>query len=166
MVAFGHTAIGVIVGIAAYQALRQGDIALGLIATGFLGIISHYLMDLVPHGHFFRGEGKFEKLIIWIILFDLLLPILFLLSVAHFLSKNPIEILYILFGIGGAQLPDVVDSLMRLKFLPTQGILKLEKGFHQATHWHGTKEKTLLFSFYDIWQVSFFALAVLLLIFY
>lgn len=166
MVAFGHTAIGTIIGVASYQTLGKGDIALGLIATGFLGVLSHYLMDLLPHGHFFRDPEKYEKLIIWVILFDLALPVLFLLGSAHFLGKSGTEILYILFGIGGAQLPDVLDGLRRIQLLPEFKILRVENNFHMSTHWHGKEEKALLFSFYDIWQVSVFVLAVLVLINY
>ena len=164
MVAFGHTGVGVLVGVAAYHAFGKGDIALGLIATGFLGVISHYLADLIPHGHFFRTQEKYDKLIIWVILFDLLLPILFLLSTAHYMQKNPIEILYILFGIGGSQLPDVIGGLSELKLLPENKLLKLEHKFHMSTHWHGQNEKALLFSLYDIWQITVFILAVLAII--
>lgn len=166
MVAFGHTAVGTLVGVASYRIFGQGDIALGLIATGFLGVLSHYLMDLVPHGHFFRDSKKYEKLIIWVILFDLALPVLFLLGLAHLSGKSSIEILYILFGMGGAQLPDILDGLKRINLLPEFKILKIESDFHQSTHWHGKEEKALLFSFYDIWQVLVFVLAVLVLIYY
>ncbi len=166
MVAFGHTAVGTLVGVAAYHVFGKGDIALGLIAAGFLGVVSHYLADLIPHGHFFRPPQKFEKLIIWVILFDLLLPILFLLATAHYLQKNPTEILYILFGIGGAQLPDVLGGLKQLKLLPEIKILAAENKFHMSTHWHGQNEKALLFSFYDIWQIAVFILAILSIIYF
>jgi hypothetical protein len=164
MVAFGHTAVGVIVGVGAYQVFGHGDLTTGLIATGALGVISHYIMDCVPHGHFFRGSEKFDKLIIWVILFDLLMPILLLLGSAHYLGKNIPEILYVLFGIGGSQLPDVLDGLMRIKILPRVSFLKLESSFHEATHWHGKDETTLLFTIYDIWQIAVFVLAFYILV--
>lgn len=163
MVAFGHTAVGAIVGVISYKTFGQGDIALGLISTGFAGWISHYLADLMPHGHFFREEG-FEKKIIWVIIFDLLLPILLLLGFAHYFNNSYIKILYIVFGIGGAQLPDVLGGLRKLELLPKIYILNREYNFHMSTHWHGTKDKTLLWSLKDIWQVLTFILAILLLI--
>lgn len=164
MVAFGHTAVGVIVGVGTYQLFGHGDLAAGLIATGILGVVSHYIMDCVPHGHFFKGEANFEHLIIWIILFDLLLPVLFLLATAHYIGKTPVEILFVLFGIGGSQLPDVIDSLMKIRLLPKAKLLKLENKFHQSTHWHGKGEKTLLFTFFDIWQIAVFILAYVVLV--
>ncbi len=160
MVAFGHTAVGTLVGIAAYQVFGQGDIALGLIATGFLGILSHYLMDFVPHGHFFRGSKNYEKLIIWVIILDLALPVIFLLGMAHLLGKSGTEILYILFGMGGSQLPDIIDGLRWINLLPEYRLLKIESDFHQSTHWHGKEEKALLFSYPDSWQIAVFGLAL------
>ena len=132
MVAFGHTAVGTLVGIASYQAFGKGDIALGLIMTGLIGILSHYLMDLVPHGHFFTDPKKYDKLILWVIIFDVLLPFLFILGLAHTLNKSGTEILYIFFGIGGAQLPDVLDGLKRLKLLPKIPILEAENKFRKV----------------------------------
>ncbi len=164
MVAFGHTAVGTLVGIASYQAFGKGDIALGLIASGFLGILSHYLMDLIPHGHFFRGTENYKKMIIvWVIIFDLVIPAVFLLSLSHLFGKNITQILYILFAIGGAQLPDVLGGLKRIDLLPNLKIFKVENVFHMGTHWHGAEEKALLWGFRDIWQVLAFVLAVLFL---
>lgn len=164
MVAFGHTAVGTIVGVASYKLLGQSDIALGLIGAGSGGIISHYLMDLMPHGHFFRGDRDFNKYINWVIMFDVLIPILFLLILSHFLNKSPIGILYILFAIGGAQLPDIIMGLRRLNLLPDIKIIRTEYNFHVSTHWHGKFDKALLFSVKDIWQVLMFLLAILILI--
>lgn len=163
MVAFGHTSVGTIVGIASYQAFGKGDIALGLIATGFIGLISHYLMDFVPHGHFFTDPKKFEKLILWVILLDLLLPVLIVLATAHSIGKNATEILYILFGIGGAQLPDVIFGLKELKLLSENKLLKTEGDFHESTHWHGKREKALLWGWRDIWQIIMLILAFITL---
>lgn len=162
MVAFGHTAVGTLVGVVSYKILGQGDIALGLIITGFIGWVSHYLTDLIPHGHFFR-EG-FEQKIIWVIIFDLLIPVLFILGLAHYFAKSYIEILYLLFGIGGAQLPDVLSGLRNIRVLPKINILNKEYNFHMSTHWHGQEENALLFTIKDIWQVLLFILAVLVLV--
>lgn len=164
MVAFGHTAIGVIVGAASYQVLAKSDIALGLILTGIFGVVSHYLMDLVPHGHYFTGMKSYDKLIIWVIIFDLLLPIIFILTLAHFLNKSGTEILYLVFGIGGAQLPDVLDGLKRIRLLPKINLLEAENKFHASTHWHGKEEQALKFSYLDVWQVTVLFLSLFILI--
>lgn len=163
MVSFGHTAIGTIVGITTFHTLGKGDIAVGLVAAGFAGWASHYITDLIPHGHFFRSERDYKRFIPWVIIFDLLIPILFLLGLAHFLGKSPVEILYILFGIGGAQLPDVLSGLRSIKILPKLGLLNIEYNFHMSTHWHGQGEKALLFNYRDIWQITAFLLAMVIL---
>lgn len=164
MIALGHTGIGTLIGIASYQTLGKGDIALGLVATGCAGVISHYLADLLPHGHFF-GAGKYEKLIIWVILFDLMLPVLLILGLAHYLGRSGSEILYILFGIGGAQLPDVLDGLKTIRLLPKIGLLEAENKFHQSTHWHGIGDKLIMISFFDVWQFLVLTSAIIVLIF-
>ena len=53
MIAIGHTSVGVIVGTAAYQLLPDTiSLPWQVIITGTAGIASHYLMDLMPHGHY------------------------------------------------------------------------------------------------------------------
>lgn len=165
MVAFGHSAVGTIVGIGTYHLIAEhSDLALGLIAAGFAGVVSHYLMDLMPHGHFFRGEANFKKYINLVIIFDLFLPILLILSLAHFFNKSALEILYILFAIGGAQLPDILMGLEKQNLLYKTKIFQLESRFHMSTHWHGIGERALLFNKGDIWQFLAFILALVLII--
>lgn len=110
---------------------------------------------------FFR-EG-FEEKIIWVIIFDLMIPIIFILSLAHYFGESYTEILYLVFGIGGAQLPDVLSGLRNIRLLPKKGFLNKEFNFHMSTHWHGQNENALLISAMDIWQVLMFLLAILIL---
>lgn len=163
MVAFGHTAVGAIVGVIGYQTFGHGNLALGLIETGILGVFSHYIFDLIPHGHFFNDPKKYKKYIPTVIVFDLALPVLFLLWLGYSEGKSTYELLYILFGIGGSQLPDVLDGLGRLKILPRTGLFKTEKAIHHSTHWHGKDGKALLFTVFDFWQVLIFGLAILVI---
>lgn len=162
MVAFGHTAVGTIIGVAAYQLIGQGDVAVGLIAAGGAGVLSHYLMDFMPHGHFFR-EKDYKKYINWVIAFDLSLPVILLLLLAHYLGRNPLEILYILFGIGGAQLPDILTGLRKLDLLPNYQFFKTEDEFHQKTHWHKKFYTSSPFNITDFWQLLMLVLAVLVI---
>lgn len=166
MVAFGHTAVGTVVGISVYHFLGPGDIATGLITAGAAGWFSHYVFDTIPHGHFFRSSKNYERNILLVIIFDVITPAVFLLFLAHSLGKNPIEILYLVFGIGGAQLPDVVAGITTLGLLPSYNFIKAEYKFHMGTHWHGKDDQALLFSIKDIWQILFFILAILVLIKY
>jgi len=165
MVAFGHTAIGVIIGVTSYHFLGSGDLATGLITTGAVGVTSHYLADLMPHGHFFR-HLKYKSSILWVIIFDVFLSVALFLGFSHFLGKNIEQILYIFFGIGGSQLPDVLDGLIYMDLLPKKSLLKMENRFHQWTHWHGKNEHALLWSYTDIWQILTVVLALLILLKY
>ena len=157
MVAFGHTAVGAIVGIYTYQHLGATDPITGLLVAGTVGVVSHYIADTIPHGHFFP-EKEYRQKVGYAIVFDLFLSILV------YLSSNILFTLFVLFGIGGSQLPDVVDGLIYTKRLPNKGLLKLEHSFHLATHWHGTKEKTLLWSIWDTWQIALFFFGLYLLL--
>lgn len=152
MIAAGHTAVGMIVGAATYQILGQGDLATGLIAAGTAGLVSHYLTDFIPHGHFVKPD-KLKKVLLPIIIFDLLLPIFLFLGLTYLKSGFNERLLYIMFGIGGAQLPDVLDGLIFIGFLKNKGLIKAENDFHQSLHWHGTGVKALLIGTRDIWQV-------------
>src|SRR6185437_485531 len=153
MVAFGHTALGAGVGLLIYKLIGQSlPPAEELILAGAAGVVSHYVMDTVPHGHFFV-KGDFRKQVKPVLLFDLGLGIL-LFAFWSLINLGLSQAFWsILFGIGGAQLPDVVDGLMGAEVLPAEGFLKTEHEFHQSTHWHGSGENGLLWGKRDIWQI-------------
>jgi hypothetical protein len=156
MVAFGHTAVGALVGLASYQQFGNSDPISGLIITGAVGVVSHYVMDCFPHGHFFR-EKDYKKKVGLVIIFDLFLSVaLYILTAYYFSTFNILYTLYILFGIGGSQLPDILDGLIYIGILPKKGLLKVEHHLHTATHWHGKKEKAILWNIWDIWQIVIF----------
>jgi len=164
MVAFGHTSVGAIVGYIAFQQLGTDNPIQGLLITGTVGVISHYIMDCVPHGHFFR-HGEYKSKVLPVIIFDLALSVIIYLAVAYYFSnQNILFTFYILFGIGGSQLPDILDGLIYIGVLKSKGILKVENNIHIATHWHGKKNKVLLWSLWDIWQIGFFLFGLYLLV--
>lgn len=152
MVAVGHTAVGTIIGVTTYNFLNQGDLASGLIATGILGVVSHYITDFIPHGHFVKPD-KLKKYLTPIIIFDVLLPIFLILEVIFLKEGFSPKFFYIMFGIGGVQLPDVLDGLIYTKLIKPDWLLKVENNFHQSLHWHGTGSKTLLLGIRDLWQM-------------
>lgn len=167
MVAFGHTAVGGIIGVVAFSYIHPySDPVVGLLQTGAIGVISHYIMDFVPHGHFFR-EHEYKKNVFYVIVFDLFLSVLLYTGLSLYLSEyNLLFTLYVLFGIGGSQLPDIIDGLMYVGILPKKGLLQVEHDLHVATHWHGKREKALLWGWADLWQVSVFLIGVLVLFLY
>lgn len=159
MVAFGHTAVGTLVGLGVYQYLGASDPVTGVVVAGAAGLVSHYLADLMPHGHFIKHKDFKSKVYLEII-FNLFLSIALILGLIFFQEGLSTKWWYVLFGIGGAQLPDVLDGLIYIGFFPNKGIIKTENKFHQWTHWHAIWKKGILidglpWEFWkrDIWQV-------------
>lgn len=163
MVALGHTAVGVIVGFTAYQFLGHGDLATGLAITGAAGIVSHYITDFIPHGHFVKPK-KLKPVLPLVIVFDLFLPIFLILLWMFSKDGLSVKLFYVLSGIIGSQLPDVLDGLIFINVFKRKGLIKTEYDFHQGLHWHGRDAKTLLLGFYDIWQVLMILIALFLVI--
>lgn len=161
MVAFGHSAVGVSVGVVTYSAFASHNPVLGLAVAGALGIASHYLCDLIPHGHFVKFNDLKKKIFV-VIVFDLIFSIL-LFSGAEFLKNGlTLRLLYILFGIGGALIPDVIDTSININLLPYKGFFKYEYDLQQLMHWHGSKEKGLPIGWWDISQFGLVILALYL----
>lgn len=161
MIAFGHTAVGAMVGLAGYHLLGNGNPIVGVGITGAAGIVSHYIFDVIPHGHFFR-EGNYKEKIKYVIVFDFGLSLLIFTGLAYIQQDISLKLLYFLAGLSGSQLPDILDGLIYSEILPNEGFFKVENKFHQATHWHGVKEKALLISKWDLWQVITVLLALYL----
>ena len=153
MVAFGHTALGTTIGLYGSQVFSISEPLTGLISTAGAGFISHYIADLIPHGHLIKFKDYRKKLLA-VIFFDVFLGLVLFLGLAYQKFDLSLNFLYILFGIGGSQLPDIIDGLIYTKFLPNTGLLKLENTFHSGTHWHGDKYKALAWGKRDIWQVT------------
>lgn len=137
MIAAGHTSMGVIVGLSAATFL-PAELPLWqlVLLSGALGIASHYLMDVVPHGHYdfeSRHPSPTESRRLAL---DLVIPIAILAVV-----------LLLKFGLGpaswlvgaavtGAQIPDVFDGLLASGRIPRWRWALAEKRFHLGTHWH------------------------------
>ncbi len=162
MIAFGHTAVGAIVGVGVYHFLPDQPLT-SLVVAGGVGIVSHYLADLVPHGHFGRMKN-YRKEVVPIIFFDFLLSVAIFVGLSYWHFGLTLKTFDILFGIGGSQLPDILDGLIYSKRIPNKGFLKIENGFHQWTHWHSKNHLPLLMGWRDIWQVTMVVVALLLII--
>lgn len=164
MIAFGHTAVGVIVGVSAYQFLGHGDLATGLVTSGSVSFASHYLMDAIPHGHFFMSND-YRKSIVPIVIFDLFFSLVIFLGGVYLQNGFGDKLFYVMFGVGGSHLPDVIDGLINIKIIKARGLLKIENNIHQRLHWHGRGNKTLLLGLRDIWQLLIIMISLLLMIF-
>jgi hypothetical protein len=163
MIAFGHTALGVMVGVSVANFYSGNSPIEGLAVASGAAIVSHYLADAIPHGHFFKGN-EYKKKILGVIIFDVFLSIALFTGLAYFKYGMSIELLYILIGIGASQLPDVLDGLIFMGIIPNKGLFKIEHEFQQGLHWHGQGNKTLLIGKRDIWQAAVVILALLFIV--
>lgn len=151
MIAFGHSAIGASAGVITYLNYADKPVE-GLIIAATAGIVCHYIADFIPHGHFVRKLTQSN--LPFILIFDVALSVLLFLYLPYKYHGNLLQVLFILFAIGGSLLPDALDGLIAIKILKKEGILKVEQNFHQAVHWHGAGIHGLRLGWYDIWQVS------------
>lgn len=162
MLAWGHTALGSVVGLTTYQLIGESiHPGLGLIISGGAGVISHYIVDTIPHGHPFSTKD-FKQKIIFALIFDVFLSVALFSYFAYLKFNLSLGFWYMLFGIGGALISDVIDGLIFLGFLRKSGLLKIENNIHLATHWHGRGEHVLRFSILDIWQILVVLIALFL----
>lgn len=161
MVSFGHTSTGSVVGLLVYNLIPDRPIE-GLLLAAVIGVISHYVFDFIPHGHWFAHKD-YKKKVFNVIIFDLLLFFLIFAGLAYYRLGLTTPFLYILFGIGGAQLPDVLDGLIYINVVKKKGFFKIENDFHQATHWHGSLSKNLIWGKRDIWQVIILTLSLFII---
>ena len=149
MVSFGHTATGAVVGLTVYDLIPDRPVE-GLILTAGAGIISHYIFDFIPHGHWFHHKD-YKKKIFNVIFLDLLLFFLIFAGIGYSRFGLSTQFLYVLSGIGGAQLPDVLDGFIYIGIIKKKGFFKIENNFHQFLHWHGAYGKSLIWGKKDIW---------------
>ncbi len=162
MIATAHTAIGSLIGYYSYQSSNYTNLPLDLAKTFSLGLASHYVADFIPHGHLFAYKD-YSKKIAAVIIFDLILSIALFVSLV-FLKHNLLTTIFVITGIAGSQLPDVVFGLKRTNILPKFSILKPEEKLHHLMHWHGDTLSALRFSIVDIWQIvlAIICLAIIL----
>lgn len=172
MIAIGHTAIGVVIGVAASEIIPDSTPLLGqILIVGLIGVASHYGMDLVPHGHYEIDQAKPTLRSVGKLTADLVMPICLL--GAFLLYEHGFSHISWLVGAGvlGAQLPDIVNGLRSQDLLPHWSWLNREAAFHSSTHWHNpnnptraTNEGGLKLSLADVWQAVVVVFAVILLL--
>lgn len=162
MVAWGHSGVGVSVGIITYSVYGADKPVEGLVAAGIAGLVSHYVADFIPHGHFAKRLTKNN--LIPILFFDLFLGVAFFLGLEIYYHGFSLRFLYILFGLGGSQLPDVLFGLTSIGSLKQDAPLKSESNFHQSLHWHGRGNNALLIGARDIWQLAVIGFTIYLIL--
>ncbi len=137
MIAVGHTSLGVVSGAIVVTVLPQTINLPVAISIAFItGLISHYLADLIPHGHYdFRPRHPtFKSLTLLGV--DVILPILFFGWLVYSALGLNGEVWILVAAVAGALIPDSLDVLVRLAALPNWQIFAWHQRFHRQLHWH------------------------------
>lgn len=130
-----------------------------------IGMISHFLLDSIPHFDPSGSEDFDSKKItltkkgrryLLVVICDILLAGVFLLFL---LSRKPVYPLGVIFGVIGSVLPDFLMGLYKLTKNP---ILKIYNTFHQNIHFD---QKKIHVNFFlgNLTQLAAFILPMILL---
>lgn len=161
MIATGHNGVGALIGVTVLS-LQEGYDLQGLelyLLALFLGIVSHYLADSIPHGHIFGFA--IQKRLKEIILIDLFSSFLLIAIISYSKFGLSESFLVIMVSILGAQLPDVIGGLEFIGRVRIRGFLLLEYKLHQyIAHWHGYEVNGLPWRQRDIWQILIYFLSL------
>ncbi len=163
MIAFGHTAVGSLVGLAGYNYFGHSEPLLGLALTSGTAIASHYLTDFIPHGHLIRFKDL-KRLAKWAALFDFGLSSLIFFGLSYLSFGLSLKLVYLACGILASNLPGILDGLIYTNVLPAKGFLGFEHKLHELMHWHGLKDKALVWGQKDLWQIGVVIISLVVLI--
>lgn len=169
MIGFGHTSVGVLVAIVVERAIPTVPLWSQALTVFVVSLVSHYIMDVVPHGHYtYDPKHPFSKqaLILW---FDLVGFAGLILLLVWWQYGWGSQLLLVAVGIVGAQLTDVWDWVVVANgWVPLEGIVLKHRRLHQWTHWHDNvdsngKRTGRWLTWWDLWQVVVALLAITLL---
>lgn len=162
MTSFGHNTVGALIGISvfSYASGLSSATAVALVFT--LGLLSHYLCDALPHGHYsgvnYKDLSKLRTKLVPSI--DFLSSLLLILLFIIFSISDSRALLLASVGIFSAQLPDLLDLLIEFKIIKKGRLMKAHRYFHwNIIHWHNPPQDDSEYpigrswSYSDIWQV-------------
>lgn len=170
MIAFGHSSVGAIIGAGvAVAAAPTTSPLVKIVVVVVLGIISHYIFDAIPHGHYnFSYKKMSHNKNLWIFLLDTIGAFLALSLVTYLAVGASLSLLLVIVGMLAALLPDIWEAGVDLGIIPKRRIAKVHRHFHfNFIHWHSDKHSSLpnharMWSITDVWQVIVFIVALLL----
>lgn len=185
MIASGHNSVAAILATGAmyytnYHASSEYDPALWFTLV-ILGLISHYLADAIPHGHYKKPESALKTYVtkpkaerthiplstFFIGLVDMLVSLL-IFVVLFWLLFGAGSLIILFFAFIGAQLPDLVMLIHDSGIAPNNPLVKLEQSLHAGpVHWHDSEsDLPRPWGITDIWQIGVFILAIILCVQY
>ncbi len=170
MVAAGHTSIGVLVAITVHSVVPQTSLWQQGIIVFVLAVLSHYIVDFIPHGHYsmsFTSPTWPQRLTVLLDLIGFAL-IVGLIALGQYGFGS--ELLLIIVGVFGAQLTDIWDwVIVERGWVRLKGLVLKHRKFHKLIHWHDVvdhygKRKARPIGWWDAWQVLAAGLALVLLL--
>lgn len=171
MVSSGHASVGALIGFAIVKTVPASAHPFLIIITAFLAaILSHYVCDFVPHGHYFILLKKLTTRSMTILFFDTFGATALILLLALLAFGLSPSFFIIAAAIIGAQLPDAFEGLVDLKIIPTGRFSKIHRYWHfKIIHWHNEPTSKLPghgrpIRWTDLWQLITFMLAILVLL--
>lgn len=171
MLAFGHNSVGALVGLAAFTYVPETvPVAVRLLIAVVVGVISHYLTDRIPHGHYEFEPSRLTTKMALLFLLDFGGSMIVLTACAFWRFGFSELFFGILVGMWAAQLPDIFEGFVNIGVIPFSNPVKKHRNFHFHTMHAKTPHHLLLpdgearkWSYTDSWQVGCFVTALLAL---
>ncbi len=171
MLAFGHNSVGALVGLATFTYVPETvPVTVRFLIALVAGVISHYLTDRIPHGHYEFAPSRVTKKMAALFLLDFGGSMTVLTACAFWRFGFSEMLLGIFVGMWAAQLPDIFEGFVNVGVIPFSNPVKKHRNFHYYTmhaktphHLLMTDEISRKWSYTDAWQVGCFVVAILAL---
>lgn len=165
MVSFGHSSGGVIIAIAVARSLPQLGVGTQLALIIILAVLSHYLLDYIPHGHYKFEFPRASRNSWALLLIDGVGGALLVLSAITWRYGTGQMLLLAATGLAAANLPDVFTAAVKMGFIPQWLWVKAHQKLHLGTiHWHSPHPShPLPWGARDIWQVGLACVCLVLI---
>lgn len=173
MIAVGHSASGVMIGLTGVGIIEALGVPTGLALTWLFaaGIGGHYLGDWLPHGHYRFDLAKQRMSSLVKLGLDLVLPLALLLGLTLARFGLSVEFWAIMAAIIGALAPDIWENILDLGWIkPSQFSREHRQWHYQRLHWHNDASRFDLpnggrsLTWLDSYQIALLGLSIWLLI--
>lgn len=166
MIAIGHTSIGAVIGMAVASATPGLPLSARLLIVALTAIISHYICDWIPHGHYHVRwhQMSLKTFVLALIDLGLFSSVLLYLAWLHF--GLGATFLIVMLGMTAAMLPDFFEGSVRIGLIPQWRWVRAHHYFHiKKMHWHSKPLSQIIrlprpIQMTDMWLLGLFAVAV------
>lgn len=152
MIASTHLTAGAAVGMLSYRYLFRSDSIGGLGGALAAGILSHLVLDMIPHSEeeLYRPDGS-NQFMSLILVWELGMTFLAIYLCAPLAGSGSYQNFYLLSGLVGGALPDVPHVLMEIFDLDWKWLKAVDQvnvffhtSFHAPSFWQGFVPQILI----------------------